>query len=57
LKSVDYGNADYGASEAMTISMAITFDNANQIVGGGVGSAGTLVGRAGDVATGVTTGL
>ena len=32
-------------------------DNANQIIGGGVGSAGTLVGRAGDVATGVTTGL
>jgi hypothetical protein len=41
----------------MTIALAITYDNANQIVGGGVGSAGTLVGRAGDVATGVTTGL
>jgi hypothetical protein len=57
LKSVDYGDANYGSSEAMTIALAITYDNANQIVGGGVGSAGTLVGRAGDVATGVTTGL
>jgi hypothetical protein len=41
----------------MTVAMTITFDNANQITGGGVGTAGTLVGRAGDVATGVTTGL
>ena len=57
LKSVNYGDANYGSSEAMTIALTITFDNANQIVGGGVGSAGTLVGRAGDVATGVTTGL
>ncbi len=57
LKSVDYGDANYGSSEAMTIALSITYDNANQIVGGGVGSAGTLVGRAGDVATGVTTGL
>jgi hypothetical protein len=57
LKSVDYGDANYASSEAMTIGLTITFDNANQIVGGGVGSAGTLVGRAGDVATGVTTGL
>jgi len=57
LKSVNYGDANYGSSEAMTVAMTITFDNANQIVGGGVGTAGTLVGRAGDVATGVTTGL
>jgi hypothetical protein len=57
LKSVDYGDANYGSSEAMTVALSITYDNANQIVGGGVGSAGTLVGRAGDVATGVTTGL
>jgi len=57
LKSVDYGDANYGSSEAMTVAMTITFDNANQITGGGVGTAGTLVGRAGDVATGVTTGL
>ena len=57
LKGVNYGDANYGSSEAMTIALSITFDNANQITGGGVGSAGTLVGRAGDIATGVTTGL
>ena len=57
LKGVNYGDANYGSSEAMTIALSITFDNANQITGGGVGSAGTLVGRAGDVATGVTTGI
>ena len=57
LKSVDYGDANYATNEAMTIALSISYDNANQIVGGGVGSAGTLVGRAGDVATGVTTGL
>ncbi len=57
LKGVNYGDANYGSSEAMTIALSITFDNANQITGGGVGTAGTLVGRAGDVATGVTTGL
>ena len=57
LKGVNYGDANYGSSEAMTIGMTITFDNANQIIGSGVGTAGTLVGRAGDVATGVTTGL
>jgi hypothetical protein len=57
LKEVNYNDANYASSEAMTIALSITSDNANQIVGGGVGSAGTLVGRAGDVATGVTTGL
>ena len=57
LQGVNYGDANYGSSEAMQIAMTIRFDNANQIVGGGVGTAGTLVGRAGDVATGVTTGL
>jgi len=57
LKKVNYKDANYGSSEAMQIAMTIRFDNANQIVGGGVGTAGTLVGRAGDVATGVTTGL
>ena len=46
LQSVNYNNADYGASEAMTITCSIRFDNANQIIGGGVGSSGTLVGRA-----------
>lgn len=57
LKEVNYGDANYGSSEAMTVALGITFDNANQVIGGGVGSAGTLVGRAGSVATGVSTGL
>ena len=52
LKSVNYNNMDYSASEAVTISMTIRFDNANQTPNGtGVG---TLIGRTlGDVATGV----
>ena len=58
LKSVNYNDANYGSSEAMTISMSIAFDNANQVVGGGVGSTGSLVGRAfNGSATGVTTGV
>lgn len=58
LKSVNYNDANYGSSEAMTITMSIAFDNANQIVGGGVGSTGSLVGRAfNGSATGVTTGV
>ena len=57
LKGVNYNDANYADSAAMTIAMTIAFDNANQVVGGGVGSTGTLVGRAGDVATGVTTGV
>ena len=57
LKGVNYNDANYADSAAMTISMTIAFDNANQIVGGGVGSTGVLVGRAGDVATGVNSGV
>jgi hypothetical protein len=51
LKSVNYNNMDYSASEPVTISMTIRFDNASQTPGQGVG---TLIGRTvGDVATGV----
>jgi len=51
LKSVNYNDLNYGTSEAATITMAITFDNANQVSGQGVG---TLIGRTvGDVASGV----
>ena len=58
LKEVNYNDANYADSAAMTISMSIAFDNANQIVGGGVGSTGSLVGRAfNGSATGVTTGV
>jgi len=50
LKSVNYNDFNYGTSEAATISMTITYDNANQVAGEGVG---TLIGRTvGDVATG-----
>ena len=58
LKEVNYNDANYADSAAMTITMNIAFDNANQIVGGGVGSTGSLVGRAfNGSATGVTTGV
>jgi len=51
LKSVNYNDLNYGSSEAATITMNITFDNANQVAGEGVG---TLIGRTvGDVASGV----
>jgi hypothetical protein len=51
LKSVNYNDLNYGTSEPATITMTITFDNANQVTGQGVG---TLIGRTvGDVASGV----
>lgn len=51
LKSVEYGDMDYSASEPVTISMTIMYDNALQGPGQGVGA---VVGRtAGDVATGI----
>ena len=51
LQGVNYNDANYGTSEAMTVSMTIRFDNALQAPNGtGVG---TTVGRTvGDVATG-----
>jgi len=51
LQGVNYNDANYGTSEAMTVSMTIRFDNALQSPNGtGVGS---TVGRTvGDVATG-----
>ena len=56
LSEVNYNNMDYAASEAVTISMTIRFDNAIQTpVGSGVGA---IVGRTlGDVATGGGNGL
>ena len=51
LKSVNYNNMYYSASEPVTIALSIRFDNASQTPGQGVG---TLIGRTvGDVATGV----
>jgi hypothetical protein len=51
VKAVNYGDMNYGSSEAATVAMTIAFDNAVQTPQGqGVG---TLVGRTlGDVATG-----
>jgi hypothetical protein len=56
LSEVNYNNMDYGASEAVTISMTVRFDNAIQTpIGSGVGA---IVGRTlGDVATGAGNGL
>ncbi len=52
LQTVNYNNMDYGASEAVTITYTIMFDNAIQYpIGSGVGA---TVGRTlGDIATGV----
>ena len=50
LKNADYGPLNYGESAPVTINLTITYDNANQGEGEGVG---TLVGRTiGDVVTG-----
>lgn len=56
LKSVNYNNMDYGTSEAATISLTVSFDNAVQTPpGSGVGA---VIGRTlGDVATGAGNGL
>jgi hypothetical protein len=53
LKEVNYGDANYATSEAMTIALSISFDNANQVVGGGVGETGTILGTT----LGTVTGL
>ena len=51
LKGVNYNDFNYGTSEAATISMTITYDNALQV--GSPGGVGTVIGRiTGDVITG-----
>lgn len=51
IKSVEYGDMDYSASEPVLINLTLRFDNALQGPGQGVGA---VVGRTvGDVATGV----
>ena len=51
LQGVNYNDANYGTSEAMTVSMTIRFDNALQTPNGA--GVGATVGRTvGDVATG-----
>jgi hypothetical protein len=56
LQTVNYNTMDYAASEVVTISYTIMFDNAIQSpVGSGVGA---VVGRTlGDIATGAGNGL
>lgn len=50
IKNADYGALNYGESAPVTINMTITYDNANQAPGEGVG---TVIGRTlGDVVTG-----
>lgn len=50
IKNADYGALNYGESAPVTINMTISYDNANQGEGEGVG---TLIGRTiGDVVTG-----
>jgi hypothetical protein len=55
LKGVNYNDLNYGTSEAVTITMTMSFDNALQTpIGSGVGA---TIGRiAGDVITGALTG-
>jgi hypothetical protein len=58
LQGVNYNNADYGASEAMTLALTIRFDNANQvsIAGGTANGVGVGVGRlVGDIATSIAS--
>lgn len=51
LQGVNYNDANYGSSEAMTVSMTIRFDNALQTPNGS--GVGATIGRTvGDVATG-----
>jgi hypothetical protein len=51
LQSVNYGDANYGTSEPMTIALTIRFDNAIQTpIGSGVGA--TVARTVNDVATG-----
>ena len=56
LKGADYGAMNYGTNEAVTISLTIAYDNANQGNQGG-GGIGSVIGRTlGDVVTGAGQG-
>ena len=56
LKSVDYGDLNYGSSEPVTIAMTLQFDNAAQTPNGS-GIGGTIARTVNDVITGVNTGV
>ena len=54
LSSVDYGDANYGTNDPMTIAMTIVYDNANQTPNGtGIGTA--IARTVNDVVTGAGT--
>ena len=59
LKEVNYGDANYGTSEAMTIALSITYDNASQSAqdgtAGGVGTLGSIIGTTLGTVTGTGT--
>ena len=58
LQGVNYNNADYSASEVMTLALTIRFDNANQVsvAGGTANGVGVGVGRlVGDIATSIAS--
>ena len=56
LQAVNYGDMNYGTSEAATVALTISFDNAIQTPSGS--GVGAVVGRTlGDVATGTGTGI
>ena len=55
LKDVNYNTLDYGTSEAVKISMTITYDNAVQDTGSDIGP-GTGNGGGGGVGTVTNTG-
>ena len=53
LKSVNYGDSNYGTNEAMTITLSVTYDNAVQYRNGQISGVGQFIGRTvGDVITG-----
>lgn len=56
LSSVDYGDANYGTNDPMTIALTIVYDNANQVGpdGAGLGIGAAIRRVANDVATGVS---
>ena len=54
--SADYGPMNYGTNEAVSITMNISYDNANQGNQGGGGIGGVIGRTVNDVVTGIGTG-
>lgn len=49
IKTADYGNVDYTANEAVTITMSVRYDHARQILGGYQQGPGVATGGAGSI--------